>query len=216
MNTSPLKWHIELDPSFEQNGYILYLRESGCCWMVDPGLPPHAERMTAFVREHGLDLKAILLTHAHADHIAGVDDIRAALGQVPLYLAREEWAFLTDPNLNLSAAFGPMLRVKPDGVRDLSTDAELSLETLDWRVLDTSGHSPGGRSLYCPAAGVVFTGDALFAGGIGRTDFPYSDPARLLANIRDVLFTLPGETIVLAGHGPATTIETERQTNPYI
>ena len=79
-----------------------------------------------------------------------------------------------------------------------------------------AGHSPGGLAYYCASAGVVFTGDALFAGGIGRYDFPGSSGKRLLANIRRHLLTLPDETVVYSGHGPATTIADERDTNPYL
>ncbi|HQL53327.1 MAG TPA: MBL fold metallo-hydrolase, partial [Phycisphaerae bacterium] len=90
------------------------------------------------------------------------------------------------------------------------------LGALTWQVLDVAGHSPGGLAFYCAAAGVVVTGDALFAGSIGRYDFPGSSGARLLANIRQHLLTLPPETVVYAGHGPATTIGDELETNPFL
>jgi glyoxylase-like metal-dependent hydrolase (beta-lactamase superfamily II) len=82
--------------------------------------------------------------------------------------------------------------------------------------LDTSGHSPGGRSLYCPQARVVFTGDALFAGSIGRTDFPGSDHTQFIRNIREQLLSLPPETVIYSGHGPTSTIGNERKSNPFL
>jgi hydroxyacylglutathione hydrolase len=106
--------------------------------------------------------------------------------------------------------------VRSDNLHDLAPGGTLMLEGSVWAILDTSGHSPGGRSLYCAALGVVIVGDALFAGGIGRYDFPDSDGPRLLQNIRDQLLTLPESTRVLSGHGPETTIGTEKHHNPFL
>jgi glyoxylase-like metal-dependent hydrolase (beta-lactamase superfamily II) len=123
---------------------------------------------------------------------------------------------MTDPQLNLSGPFGFQVVLKTPAGGNLEPGMELVLEHTRWVVLDTSGHSPGGRSLYCPQGGVVFSGDALFAGSIGRTDFPGSDHGRLIANIRRHLLTLPEETVVYSGHGPATTVGNERKWNPYV
>lgn len=216
MSDPALRIHVELDPVFLENGYVLHLRDGGDCWMIDPGLPPHAERMCAFVQNRSLTLSAIVLTHAHADHIAGVDEVRDRLGSAPLYLAREEWASLADPVRNHSADFGLSVTVRSDDLRDLAAEATLGLNDSIWTILDTSGHSPGGRSLYCAAHGVVVVGDALFAGSIGRYDFSDSDGPRLLQNIRDKLLTLPESTRVLSGHGRETTIGAEKHHNPFL
>jgi hydroxyacylglutathione hydrolase len=216
MSDPLLQIHVELDPMFLENGYVLHVCDGGDCWMIDPGLPPHAERMCAFVQSRKLTVSAIVLTHAHADHVAGVDEVRNHLGAGPLYLAREEWANLADPARNHSADFGLSVSVRSDDLRDLTPGETLMLEESAWTILDTSGHSPGGRSLYCAALGVVIVGDALFAGAIGRYDFPDSDGTRLLQNIRDKLLTLPESTRVLSGHGPETTIGTEKQDNPFL
>ena len=101
-------------------------------------------------------------------------------------------------------------------LHDLPEGATLELDGGTWQVLETSGHSPGGRSLYCPEEQVVIVGDALFAGGIGRYDFHHSDGPQLMRNLQQKLMTLPDETRVLPGHGPSTTIGTERQTNPFL
>jgi glyoxylase-like metal-dependent hydrolase (beta-lactamase superfamily II) len=216
MTDTKVQIYVEQDPSFMENGFVVFVRDGGPCWMIDPGLPPHAERMSALVEQRKLTLRAILLTHAHADHIAGVDEVREQLGLVPLYLARQEWSFLGDPNQNLSAGLGQALVVSRENLKDLTPGLTLTLDDTHWVAIDSSGHSPGGRSLYCAGAQVAFSGDALFAGSIGRTDFPHSDHRDLISNIRANLMTLPPDTRVYPGHGPETTIETERLSNPFL
>jgi hydroxyacylglutathione hydrolase len=216
MSDPLLQIHVELDPMFLENGYVLHVCDGGDCWMIDPGLPPHAERMCAFVQSRKLTVSAIVLTHAHADHIAGVDEVRERLGAAPLYLAREEWPSLADPARNHSADFGLSVTARSDDLHDLTAGETLELEDSVWTILDTSGHSPGGRSLYSATHGVVVVGDALFAGGIGRYDFSDSDGPRLLQNIRDKLLTLPESTRVLSGHGRETTIGAEKHYNPFL
>ncbi len=207
---------VTTDATFGENGYTIYRHDGGPCWIIDPGLPPHAEQIIAFVRQPELDTQAILLTHAHADHIAGVDDVRAALGPLPLYLAKPEWPMLSDPNENLSANIGLALTVDDHDLHDLPHGATLELDGLTFKVLDTSGHSPGGRSFYCADQNLVFAGDALFAGSVGRVDFHHSDGKKLIENLRNNLVTLPDNTRVLCGHGPDTTIGHERETNFYL
>lgn len=207
---------ITNDPIYGQNGMVISLRRGGPCWIIDPGLPPQPDEMIEHVREHDLQPLAVVLTHAHADHIAGIDDVREVLGSLPVYLARSEWPALTDPMENLSGLFGPGLATKVTDPRDLAPGDNLDLDGVSWQVFDTSGHSPGGRSLYASSLGVVIVGDALFAGSVGRVDFPHSDGARLMRNIQESLLALPDETRVFSGHGPQTTIGRERRTNPFI
>lgn len=217
MSDDCVQFHITNDPSFMENGYTVYLRDGGPCWIVDPGLPPQAGEILAFIRDHKLDPAAIVLTHAHADHIAGVDDVLAGTGDIPVYLAREEWPFLTDAAQNLSASLGmPVSSKSASDIRDLVVGSSLELESTRWVIGDVSGHSPGGRSLYCAEQAVVIVGDALFAGSVGRVDFPHSHGPTLMSNIEKTLLTLPDETRVLSGHGPETTIGAERTSNPYI
>lgn len=204
------------DPIFAQNGRVIRHDESEDCWIIDPGLPPIAENMVRHINENNLTLVSIILTHAHADHFAGLDEVRAAFPEALVYLAGEEHSFLTDAETNLSAPFGIPHTVSDGGLRDMAVDMDLRLGNTAWRVLDTSGHSPGGRSIYCASEQVVVVGDALFAGSIGRTDLPHSDPERLICNLTEKLLTLPDETRVLSGHGPDTTIGNERRTNPYL
>jgi glyoxylase-like metal-dependent hydrolase (beta-lactamase superfamily II) len=201
---------------YMENGYTVSLRDGGECWIIDPGLPPQAKQIVRYVRDRRLRPSAIVLTHAHADHIAGIDEVREHLGALPVCLAKEEWAALCDPMENLSGLFGPGFATQVTDPKDLPHGGELSLDGATWAVRDVSGHSPGGRALYCAELGVVIVGDALFAGGVGRVDFPHSDGPRLIRNIRENLLTLPDATRVLSGHGPETTIGRERATNPFL
>jgi len=211
-----LRVHIANDPMYMENGYVIHLRDGGPCWIIDPGFSPESEEISQYVGKHSLQPKAILLTHAHADHIAGIDEVRESLGEIPVYLGREEWPALTDPRHNLSAYLGAGIVTGVRDPRDLPHGGRLELDGTTWEMLDVSGHSPGGRALYCAELGIVLVGDALFAGSVGRVDFPHSDGGRLMRNIRNNLMTLPDGTRVLSGHGPETTIGRERDTNPFI
>ena len=162
MSDMALRIYVANDPVYVENGMILYLREGGPCWIIDPGLPPEAEHIVKHVREKSLDPTAILCTHGHADHIAGLDAVREELGPVPVHLAREEWPALTDPRENLSGMMSTGLITNVRDPRDLAPDSTMELDGTVWRILDTSGHSPGGRSFYCEELGIVITGDALF------------------------------------------------------
>ena len=216
MAQQTLQYHVTNDSMFMENGYTVYLREGGPCWIIDPGLPPQAEQILNLVGEHGFRPEAIILTHAHADHIAGVDEVLVGTGPIPVYLAKEEWPMLANPGENLSANLGMSISVSAKDVRDLAVGMTLNLDGAQWVVGDVSGHSPGGRSLYCAEHGVVIVGDGLFAGSVGRVDFHHSDPEKFIPNLRNTLMSLPDETRVLSGHGPETTIGHERRTNPFI
>ena len=216
MSDTTLHFHITNDAMFMENGYTVYLREGGDCWIIDPGPPPQAEEILAFLKQLDLRPRAIILTHAHADHIAGIDEVLAGTGDLPVMLGRGEWPMLTDPNENLSSNIGEPLVVAAKDVQDLVVGAELELESTRWVVGDVSGHSPDARSLYCAEHEIVFVGDALFAGSVGRVDFHHSDGTKLIANIRKTLLTLPDDTRVMSGHGPETTIGIERTSNPFI
>lgn len=204
-----------IEPTFGENAYVVSLGRGSMCWIVDPGLPPSAEQIIAHIRAHDLRPEAIVLTHAHSDHIAGIPEVLAEFGELPAYLADEEADWLTDPMLNLSGAFGVGLIAPVRERRPLAEGDVLRLGDTEWRVLDTSGHSPGGRTLHCAAANVAIAGDALFADSIGRYDFPTSDGARLFCNIREKLLTLPPETMLYSGHGPRATIAAILRRNPY-
>lgn len=204
---------------FETNGYVVATRSDRnaaldpACWIIDPGQDP-AELIT-YVHRNGLQPQAILLTHAHADHIAGLEEVRAAFPEAPVLGHPAEEAFYGDPQLNLSQFAGLPFAVRPPTGR-LEHGQELHLNGTTWRVLHTPGHSPGGVTLVCDAAGIAIVGDTLFAGSIGRVDFPTSDPAAMHRSLHQVLMKLPDAMTVHPGHGPATTIGRERQTNPFL
>lgn len=195
----------------ETNTYVV--RSGADCWVIDPSLGP--QEVIEFLRRGRAAPCRILLTHGHGDHVGGVDDLKAAFPGAAVCCPAADAAMLTDPDLNLSGPFGfPLACGAADEV--LQPGQTLRLGPTQWQVLDTSGHTPGGVGFHCAAEGIVFTGDALFAEGIGRTDIPGGDLGRLLDNIRRHLLSLPDATQVYPGHGPVTTIGRERLANPFL
>ena len=196
---------------FATNTYLL--RSDAEAWVIDPGIAPTG--LLSVLSREQLVPDRVVLTHGHCDHIAGIVALRAAAGPVPTWCPAADAEMLPDPQLNLSGPFGLPISVPPaDAV--FGPGETLMLGESAWEVLDTSGHTAGGVSLYCAAEGVVLAGDALFAQGIGRTDMPGGDEVRLIANIRANLLSLPPETKVYPGHGPATTIGEESTSNPWL
>lgn len=203
---------------FGENAYVLSTATPAgrVGWIIDPSFPPAIEELLAYIADERIAIEKIVLTHGHADHIAGLDQAYAAHPSAEVWIAAPDEPMLTDPQRNLSAPFGLAIVAGVPATQDLRPGLQLSLGPLVCHVSDTSGHSPGGRSLYFPSEGVVLAGDALFAGSIGRTDFPGCDHKALIRLICENLLTLPGPTVVYSGHGPSTTIENERKFNPFL
>ena len=195
----------------ETNSYVL--SSDADCWVVDPGM--ECGDLLDFLRQQKLHPRRILLTHGHGDHIAGVTEIKEAFPHARIGCPVGDAAMLRDPAANLSGAFG-LFVTSPPADELIEPGQTLHLAQLTWTVLDTAGHTCGGVSYHCPSENVCLTGDALFASSIGRTDIAGGNEYQLIKNIRHHLLTLPDFTRVLPGHGPATTVGTEKMRNPYL
>jgi len=206
---------VFVSPPFEENTYVVAMPGRDDCLIVDPGFTP--QEVIQYVEAAGRTPAAILLTHGHSDHIGGNAALKKRWPDCPILIGRGDAPKLTDPWQNLSAPFGlPMTSPPADRLLDEGEVVEAAGMKLE--VRDTPGHSVG-HVVYVWHEGqprIVFGGDVLFAGSIGRTDFPDGDFKTLVASIHDRLFTLPDETIVLSGHGGETTIGQERRGNPFV
>lgn len=205
---------IESQP-FGENTYVLSREGSRECVVIDPGFEP--DLIVDCLESRGLRPAAILLTHGHSDHIAGNAALRTRWPGLPIVVSRIDAPKLTDPAGNLSAAFGMAIRSPP---ADRLLDDRSVIEAAGLRILARSlpGHSSGHMVFLLDGVEppVVFGGDVLFRGSIGRTDFPDGDFATLARGIREHLYTLPDETVVHPGHGDATTVGREKRTNPHV
>jgi glyoxylase-like metal-dependent hydrolase (beta-lactamase superfamily II) len=191
----------------ETNCYVVYTDDEAV--VVDPGGDPGA--VLRLLDSRKLRLTHILLTHLHFDHTFGVAPLASATGAVVLGPGDDR--YMLDGELGKGGTWG--LPEVPSYVFSPVQPGDLPLLGAVCRVIATPGHTPGGLSFYFSALGAVFSGDTLFYRSVGRTDFPGGSQAVLLASIRDKLFTLPDDTVVYSGHGPATRIGDEKRGNPF-
>ena len=200
---------------FGENTYIAWLKGRSDCLIVDPGLEP--QKIAAVINQHHLTPAAILNTHGHADHIAGNAAMKNRWPDCPLAIGRGDAPKLTDAELNLSAEYGLPL-TSPQADLELSEGDRYQAAGFTLDVYEIPGHSIGHVVFvwkdHQPMH--VFGGDVLFAGSVGRTDFPDGDFRALKEGIHRKLFTLPDDTMVLPGHGPVTTIGEEKESNPFV
>jgi hydroxyacylglutathione hydrolase len=199
---------------FETNCYVLRDNSAASdCVIIDTGL--EAGALLEFLEANKLNPAALILTHGHADHIAGVEPVRKKFPSIQVYIHKLDSNMLTSAAANLSILTGVSLTARK---ADILVDEGDIIEKagIKLRVLHTPGHTPGGICLYCEKENIVFVGDTLFAGSIGRTDFPNGDMKQLISGIKSKLFVLSEKTIAYPGHGPETTIGQEKAENPFL
>ena len=180
--------------------------------VIDPG--DNIEDIVAIIDQHKLQVKQIVITHAHIDHVGGAMKLRARTG-APILLNQNDYALLK--MLDVQASWlGMKSPGKVEIEADLTHDQILRAGSLAANVLHTPGHTEGSVCLYFPAEKLLIAGDTLFARSIGRTDLPGGSYAKIMRSLHDSVLTLPDETAVIPGHGPVTTIGEEREENPFL
>ncbi len=195
------------------NCYLLVNKETRECVVVDPG--DCGAEIASNIRKEGLEPKAILLTHGHFDHITGIDGLRKTF-PVPLYAGEKEKELLGDVMLNCSASMGSFrapVTAKPDFF--VSEGQVLEIAGFSIKCIETPGHTVGGISYYVESEELLFSGDTLFEGSVGRTDLPTGSMGEIMRSLNDKLMKLPEDTKVFPGHGSATLIGDEKKYNPY-
>ena len=209
---SPGSIHVEVtaDSRFGTNSYLVEDEATHDAVVIDANLEP--DEVMELARKRRVTVRAILLTHTDIDHIAGLNQLIEEFGPVPVAVHEAERAVVAEGK-SLRREFAE-LPIKVGNVVDLVPGENFRAGSLTFEVLHTPGHSPGGVSL--KIGDDLFTGDALFAGTIGRSDFANSDGAALVEGIRSRLLTQPDGTAVHSGHGPASTIGRERRSNPFL
>ena len=209
--------HFLLGP-LQTNCYVVADAQSPDAMIVDPGGDPSA--VLEYVDAHGLDPKILLNTHCHGDHIAGNTAVKERCPEIQLTIHALDADSLDKPMKNLSFLLGVNYRSPQADVRVQEGD-RVTVGSCEFQVIHVPGHTPGGICLYAESppersAPILIAGDALFAGGVGRGDFPGGDIDLLILTIKDKLLVLPSETKVYPGHGPDTTIGEEREGNPFL
>ncbi|BAT71974.1 hydroxyacylglutathione hydrolase [Thermosulfidibacter takaii ABI70S6] len=196
----------------EVNCYIIWDEKTKEGAIIDPGA--EGKRLERILEVEGIDLKYIINTHGHVDHIGANKDIKEAFPDAQLAIHSKDLALLHNA---LNSFIAPMVGAKaspePDILLEEGDNIEFGNITLE--VIHTPGHTPGSICLYSPE-GIMFTGDTLFAGSVGRVDLPMAEPDKLIPSIKEKILKYPDDTVILPGHGPTSTIGDERRYNPFL
>ena len=206
--------------SFATNCYLVAPAAGEECVIIDPGQDA-VDGVEEILREHRLKPVAVILTHGHLDHVWSVSPVCGAKN-VPAWIHPDDRDLLSNPakgfGVTSQQLFGGLTLSEPDDVRELTDEAVLKLAGLELTVHHAPGHTPGSVTFRTPYNDlqIMFSGDLLFQGSIGRTDLPGGDHEAILRSLANVCLPLPDETVVLPGHGSQTTIGQERATNPYL
>lgn len=197
----------------QTNCYLLADTQTHQAVVIDPG--GDAERILARLQHHQLELVGILNTHGHFDHVLDAWALKEKVGG-KVVLHPNDQTILSDRSVGLAGMFSAFKK-SPKGAIDqwVQEGDQVPVGALRLQVLETPGHTPGHVCYYLPEADIIFVGDTLFAGSIGRTDFPGGSYEQLIRSVRDKIFPLRGNTKVYPGHGPETTVGHEKRTNPF-
>lgn len=212
MSAAPLTIRTFTSSIFGQNAYLVRCSATGETFAIDPG--GEAEAMASAVESGDDPLRAIILTHAHLDHIEGVATLAERV-PAPIHLHPADRP-LYDAAAQQAAMFGHRIRTPPPPDEEIEPGQDLVLGDCRFQVRHAPGHSPGHVILYSEAARLALVGDVVFAGSIGRTDLPGGSYQQLMASIKEQVLTLPDDTRLYSGHGPVTTVERERIGNPFL
>ncbi|MFO8175138.1 MAG: MBL fold metallo-hydrolase [Longimicrobiales bacterium] len=197
-----------------ENGYLVELDDSGFGVVIDPGAA--APSMVRHIQEKGLSLAAILLTHAHLDHVEGLPHLRDHFPDAPIYLHPDDDRLYQGVDAQARAFNLPLVGPLPPTDRPLVHGEVLAFQGVEVQVRHAPGHAPGHVIFILAREEAAFVGDVIFRGAIGRADLMGGDFHQLMGSIREQVLTLPDQTTLFTGHGPETTVGWERKTNPFL
>ena len=198
--------------ALQANTYLAVDEKTNEGFIVDPG--GYNKVLTKEVRDNDVNIKYIILTHGHSDHICGVNEHKAEFPDAKIVAYKDEEAMLENPNLNQSPGFGVPYSTKADIL--VSDGDELKVGDVTLKFIHTPGHTEGGMCIYVEEAKALFSGDTLYRQSIGRTDFPGGSYKEIMDSIRKKLFLLPDDTNVFPGHMGTTSIGFEKENNPFV